>query len=103
MKTLNSISNYRLVFRKWSRKNYAVFASLKQEVHIGHLSFSICASLVSRGKSLISFESRRFGIALDEIESGIAERLRLSNMALYLPVLALVSLTEKRINYKLYR
>ncbi len=94
MKTNNPIAKQQIVFRKWSRKSYAVFASLQREVQIGHLSFSICASLVSRGKSLISFESRRFGMTLNDIELGIAERLRLSNMALYLPILAMVSLND---------
>ncbi len=31
-----------LVFKQWSRKSYAIFASLGKEVSIGHLDIEIC-------------------------------------------------------------
>lgn len=93
MKTIIPIVKSRLVFRKWSRKSYAVFASLQKEVQIGHLSFSICESLVSRGKSFVSFDSRMLFSASTNKQQNLAESLRLNDLSSYLVVLGLVSMT----------
>jgi len=38
-------------FRRWTRKNYAVFAGLHREISIGHISFDICEkALLKSGK-----------------------------------------------------
>lgn len=34
--------NQSLTFRQWSRKGYAIFASLGKEVNIGHVDVEIC-------------------------------------------------------------
>lgn len=93
MKEIISILKSRLIFRKWSRKSYAVFASLKKEVQIGHLSLSICESLVSRGKSFVSFDSRMLFSASTNKQQNLAESLRSNNLSSYLVVLGLVSMT----------
>jgi hypothetical protein len=97
MKTITPIAKSRLVFRKWSRKSYAVFASIKREVQIGHLSFSICESLVSRGKSFVSFDSRMMFSASTNKQQNLAESLRLTDLSSYLVVLGLASMTPAAI------
>lgn len=94
MKTKSPIAKQQLVFRKWSRKSYAVFASLQREVQIGHLSFYICESLVSRGKSFVGFASRMLFSAFTDKQQNLADSLKLSKMASYLVVLGFVSMTE---------
>jgi len=38
------------VFSQWSRKAYAVFASIGRQVQIGHLNFDICVKSLLKGK-----------------------------------------------------
>ncbi len=47
------ISQKSLVFSKWSRKNYAIFASLKRVVKIARLSVDICSSSLKKNASSI--------------------------------------------------
>ena len=94
MKETKSIAKRRLVFTKWSRKSYAIFASLKREVQIGHLSFSICGSLVRKTKSFVSFASRMEFSSFTDKQQNLADSLQLSNMSSYLLVLRLVSMTD---------
>lgn len=42
-----------VVFSRWSGKNYAVFASLKKVVSIGHLSIDLCKSSLLKNRSVI--------------------------------------------------
>ncbi len=53
MKFNKKISLKSLVFSKWSRKNYAIFASLKKVVKIARLSVDICASSLKKNASSI--------------------------------------------------
>lgn len=55
-----------VVFSQWSRKGYAIFASLKSVVKIGCLTIDLCESALSKSSSSIQFV-RTDGI--DENES----------------------------------
>lgn len=42
MNSKNKISKVVIIFSKWSRKNYAIFSSLKKVVNIARLTVDIC-------------------------------------------------------------
>lgn len=45
------------IFRKWSRKSYALFSVIGKEVHIGHLSIDLASSgLVDLSTSDVEIE-----------------------------------------------
>lgn len=46
-------TNNTIVFSKWTRKNYAVFASLKKVVNIVRLSLHTCFSLLSKNEFIL--------------------------------------------------
>jgi len=43
----------RIVFSRWSRKNYAIFSSLKKVVNIGRLSVDICRTSLLKCTTII--------------------------------------------------
>ena len=51
----------KLYFCRWSRKGYAVFASLGREVHIGQLALHVCAMSLKK--------AARKGLVIDRILS----------------------------------
>jgi hypothetical protein len=53
MKSRVFISQKQVVFSQWSRKRYAVFASLKKQVKIGHLSVDLCNASLKKSVDLI--------------------------------------------------
>jgi hypothetical protein len=53
MKLQNQKPNNTVVFSKWTRKNYAVFASLKKVINILHLSIHTCFSLLVKNKFIL--------------------------------------------------
>lgn len=53
MKHQHKKPNNIIVFSKWSRKNYAIFASLHKVVNIVRLSVDICKSALSKNQSVI--------------------------------------------------
>ena len=73
----------KLCFSRWSRKGYAIFASLGREVRIGALSIRVCevASRKSPGKAVIVRESREPG------EPGCFSRVRVERAERSLRVL----------------
>ena len=54
MRDLHNKAKKSLVFSKWTRKSYAVFASLGKLVTIGHLSIDICKSFLSQKKNILA-------------------------------------------------
>ncbi len=68
--------NHALLFRQWSRNNYAVFASLGKEVNIGHIDIDICDKALEKDK-----KKREVGIKIkesyccesDEFEESVSE------------------------------
>lgn len=52
MKNIKPISSPSLVFRKWKRKGYAIFASLKKVVKIGQLAVGVCKTSFCRIPSM---------------------------------------------------
>ncbi len=52
MRKKDYIQSQKLVFRRWSRKAYAIFVSLKKEVTIAKVAKSIVEKSLSKGKSL---------------------------------------------------
>ena len=49
------IKKDRIVFSQWSRKSYAVLASLKKVVNIARLSIDLCKSIQLKTSSVIPF------------------------------------------------
>ena len=54
MKNQYNIAKSALVFSKWTRKSYAIFASLGKLVTIAHLSIDICKSFFTQKKNILS-------------------------------------------------
>ncbi|MBE9466797.1 MAG: hypothetical protein IMY72_00590 [Bacteroidetes bacterium] len=54
MKYQHKINQRSIVFSRWTRKSYAVFASLGKIVSIGHLSFDTCMSFFSKKKTSLN-------------------------------------------------
>ncbi|MBI9065828.1 MAG: hypothetical protein JEZ09_00970 [Salinivirgaceae bacterium] len=53
MQQKNYISKKSLTFSKWSRKGYAVFASLGKVVKIGQLNVEICKQAIKKNTNLL--------------------------------------------------
>ncbi len=53
MQTNRHISENALTFSRWTRKNYAVFVSLKKVIKIARLSVDICLAASHKNLSLI--------------------------------------------------
>jgi hypothetical protein len=78
-----------VVFSQWSRKSYAVFASLKKVVSIGHLSIDICKSSLLKSATLIRLLNTFSADNSDTDEYDINELLE--NASLLLAELPLIS------------
>lgn len=63
MKKALAYRSQSIIFRQWTRKNYAVFASLGKEISIGHVDVDIS------DKALIKCNKKKSG-AIDKLESG---------------------------------
>jgi hypothetical protein len=79
MKGMNHISKKQIVFSQWSRKRYAIFASLGKVVKIARVSVDICNKALKKSitvsglaKGAIGFE-KELSNALDKLwpETGI--------------------------------
>lgn len=57
-----------MVFSKWKRKSYAIFASLHRVVIIAHLSIDTCVCLFSKIKQLLSIEIGDSDVTVSEKE-----------------------------------
>jgi hypothetical protein len=71
-----------LVFAQWSRKGYAVFASLNKVVNIAHLSIELCKSAL-QGSDSQTYYDQRIAAEEDEVEE---IEIRNSDLALALVV-----------------
>ena len=47
----------KLVFRRWSRKKYAIFTSLHKEVAIGHLNCDIACNTILKSENKTCFNN----------------------------------------------
>ena len=76
------ISGPYIVFSKWSRKNYAIFSSLKKMIKIGRLSIEICdKALLKPGtiNNLIFFKGAEeiSNTETDKQNSDLSEQFRI--------------------------
>ena len=74
------ISNKLAVFSKWSRKNYAIFASLTKVVKIARLSIDICDLSLKKALSTVFLNKQEVNDESEyddafEIETSIQESL----------------------------
>ena len=67
MKHHNQKSNNAVVFSQWTRKTYAIFASLKKIVNIVRLSIDTCFALLFKNKFILSMLN--FNTKADSSES----------------------------------
>ncbi len=75
MNQRNYISSEQLVFSKWSRKNYAIFASLGKQVKIGVLKAGICQQTLLKGLvDIITISKNTEDSEDDESEVNIADQ-----------------------------
>ncbi len=72
MKSQNKNSDTLLVFSRWTRKNYAIFASLHKSINIARLSVSICKYSFSKNQSLLRLANR--GLGIDTTENDFEEK-----------------------------
>lgn len=78
MRSSRHISNKVLTFSQWSRKNYAIFASLGKVVKIAHLSVDLCVSSILKSQPGIGSALLRFFLAPekeDEEDSAIVQEM----------------------------
>lgn len=54
MQRADHTNKKRIIFSRWSRKNYAIFASLNRVVNIARLSVDICVTSLLKTNTLIS-------------------------------------------------
>lgn len=60
MKNKRIVKSKGIVFSCWSRKNYAIFASLKRIVKIAFLSVDICIKALAKNALMLSFRDLVF-------------------------------------------
>ncbi len=72
MKSLSKNPNTILVFSRWTRKSYAIFASLHKAINIARLSVSICKYSFSKNQILLRLTSR--GLGIDTTENNFEEK-----------------------------
>jgi len=63
------ISNNAVVFSKWTRKSYAIFASLNRVINIARLSIDICVASFGKIQAMLRLLNRGMGIDTDENDS----------------------------------
>lgn len=66
------ISNNAVVFSKWTRKSYAIFASLNRVINIARLSIDICVASFGKIQAMLRLLNQ--GIGIDANESDSPER-----------------------------
>ena len=82
--------NQSLIFRQWSRKSYAVFATLGNEVQIGHIDVGICEKAIDKNNTERSFKKDCTDSLLNETDD--LDELTLVNTDLQL--MSLLSITS---------
>lgn len=70
-----------IVFSRWSRKNYAIFASLKRVVNIGCLTIDLCKTALLKSPSALLL-IKLTGFEEDEI-SDIKDNETVENLAFF--------------------
>lgn len=85
----NPIHTDTIVFSQWSRKSYAVFASLKKVVRIARLSIDICLSSLLNVPAVICLLSLLVNSAEEDDNTAIDEQY--VNLQLSLAVMPLIS------------
>jgi len=66
MSAWGHISGCEMVFSKWTRKSYAVFASLYKVTRIAQVSVDICLASLRKNASVLSWLCRDCGLAFDD-------------------------------------
>lgn len=68
-------------FRRWSRKNFAVFSGLHREISIGHIAFDISekALLKSNKKTIASFADSETNNPEEDVE--VVENILLAELS----------------------
>ena len=91
MHTNQKIPNRVLTFSQWSRKNYAIFVSLKKVIKIARLSVDLCVTALLKGKS--SNSQFNFKLEFDKPdEEFVSDELTLQDIFLsIMPVKANIS------------
>lgn len=51
----NLVNNKSVVFSRWTRKNYAIYASLHKVVLIAQLTIDVCKSAILKSNVLVQF------------------------------------------------
>lgn len=97
----NYISSNVVFFSRWSRKNYAVFASLGKHVKIGVLKVDICQKALLKGLvDIISISKNTKGTEEDESEVNIADQSILQLSFFVLLILSVFNLNSTLVSRK---
>lgn len=86
--------NNTLVFSKWSRKNYAIFASLSKVVKIARVSVDICISSLTKNKSILRFLKQENQLLISELDAEEKNQLNSDWLSILLFELGLIKLDE---------
>ncbi len=97
MKSQNKKSNSILVFSRWTRKSYAIFASLHKAINIARLSVNICKYSFSKNQSLLQLASQ--GLGIDTSENDLEDKAILFSD--WLTILGLITAGTYDSKYKL--
>lgn len=97
MKSLRKNQNTILVFSRWTRKSYAIFASLHKAINIARLSVNICKYSFSKNQSLLQLASQ--GLGIDTSENDLEEKAIL--FSAWITILGLITADTYDSKYKL--
>jgi hypothetical protein len=81
----------RIVFFQWSRKNYAIFASLQKVVNIAQLSVDICKTSLLKSNTLISLFNLSADDNIKEKDTLLEEIIDNQQFLQLLPIVAINS------------
>ncbi len=96
------IANNNIVFSKWTRKSYAVFASLHKVIIIAQLSVDICISLSGKNQSILRLFNQGTRIDISENDSGEQEAIFSECLIVLLIESGLISIDESSSLTKIY-
>ena len=87
-------NNNQVFFTQWSRKNYAIFASLHQCVKIVRSSIDICISALSKNKNILKLNAEVLNEGISESDSEQTENVISNGLSLLFIKLGLLKLNE---------
>ena len=103
MQTVNNLFHNQVVFSQWSRKSYAIFASLHRVVKIARLSIDVCNSALLKTISGIQFfMDYLMDIENQDVESDDLDAVELCNLQYLIVNAQHQNISEEKLCLKLF-